>query len=89
MATVQVALKGPTAAAVKAKAEAVAHETGVSLTPLSATASFENTGGRHEPVEVIQAFHGHYLDEAQLRAVLAPFEDEDIDPRAGVRVVVL
>jgi hypothetical protein len=88
MATVQVALNGPSPAAVQARLEEVARATELSLSPVSVTASFtvgEPTTGH----EITSAIHGLSLSENEIRAKLAPFENEDVDPRTGVRFVVL
>jgi len=89
MASVNVSATGPSDAAVRARLEAIARETGLSLNPINARASFETTAGVAGPFEVIHSFHGLSLDEPQVRAALAPFDDAEADPHTGVRVVVL
>ncbi len=88
MGTVQIALKGPSAAAVQARLEAIARDAGVDLSPFNVTASFV-AGAPTTSYEMISALHAPSLDEDEIRAKLAPFENEDADPQVGVRFVVL
>lgn len=88
MASVQVALKGPSAAAVQARLEEIAREAGVDLSPVHATASF-TAGTPTTGHEIVSAIHAPSLDEEHLRAKLAPFVDEDADPLVAVRFSVL
>jgi hypothetical protein len=89
MASVDVSASGPSDVAVRARLEAIARETGLSLNPINARASFVTAGGLAGPFEVIHSFHGPSLTEAQVRTALGPYEDAQADPNAGVRVVVL
>jgi hypothetical protein len=88
MASVQVALKGPSGAAVQAKVEDVARQARLDVSPVNAHASFE-AGAPTTTYELIQSLHGPSLSNDEIRARLAPFEDEAIDPTVGVRFVVL
>lgn len=88
MASVQVALKGPSDAAVKAKVEDVARQAGLDRSPVNAHASFE-AGAPTTTYELIQSLHGPSLSNDEIRTRLAPFEDETADPTVGVRFVVL
>jgi hypothetical protein len=88
MASVQVALKGPSGAAVQARVEDVARRAGLEVSPVNAHASFE-AGPSPNPYELIQSLHAPSLSNDELRARLAPFEDEAVDPTVGVRFVVL
>lgn len=88
MASVQVALKGPSRAAIQAKIEDVARQASLDVSPMNAQASFV-TGAPAESCELIQSLHCPSLSEDEIRELLAPLEDEDADPAVGVRFVVL
>ncbi len=88
MASVQVALKGPSRAAVQAKIEDVARQAGLDVSPISAVANFV-TGAPVDSCELIQSLHGPSLSEDEIRGRLAPLEDETADPTVSVRFVVL
>jgi hypothetical protein len=88
MASVRVALKGPSRAAIQAKIEDVARQTGLDVRPMNAEARFE-AGAPVDSCELIQSLHGPSLSEDEIRGRLAPFEDEAADPTVGVRFVVL
>jgi hypothetical protein len=88
MASVQVALKGPSRGVVQAKIEEVARQAELDLSPINAEARFE-AGGQTETCELIQSLHGPSLSQNEIKARLAPFEDETTDPTVGVRLVVL
>jgi hypothetical protein len=88
MASVQVALKGPSAAAVQARLEEIARDAGVDLSPVQAMAGF-TAGTPTTDHEIVSAMHAPALDEDHLRVKLAPFVDEDADPLVAVRFTVL
>ncbi len=72
----------------RAKIEEVARKAELDLSPVNVRAGF-TAGAPPETHEVIQSVHGPSLTEDQLRARLAPYEDETTDPTVGVRFVVL
>lgn len=72
----------------RAKIEEVARKAELNLSPLNVRAGF-TAGAPTETHEVIQSIHGPALSEDDLRARLAPYEDEITDPTVGVRFVVL
>jgi hypothetical protein len=88
MASVNVALKGPSTTEVQARLQEIAREAGVDLHPLHATASF-TAGAPVSTYEMTSALHAPSLTEEELRARLAPFVDETADPERAVRFVVL
>jgi hypothetical protein len=87
MASVHVALVGPSAAAVHARLEEIARVAEVSLSPMHATAR-STFGAPSSTYDMTTSLHAPSLDDEQLRAKLAPFEDESVDPHVGVRFVL-
>lgn len=72
----------------QAKIEEVARKAELDLSPTNAQAHFE-AGAPTDTCELIQSLHGPSLSNDEIRARLAPFEDETADPTASVRFVVL
>jgi hypothetical protein len=88
MASVNVALGGPSSTEVQARLRHIASQAEVELSPLYATASF-TAGAPVSTYEMTTALHAPPLNDAELRAQLAPFVDEEADPHVAVRFVVL
>ncbi len=88
MASLDVALKGPSQAAVVARLEQIAREAQLDLRPFHATASF-TAGAPVSTYEMTTAIHGPSLSEDELRARLGRFVDEASDPQVAVRFVIL
>jgi hypothetical protein len=88
MASVNVALNGPSSLAVQTRLQQIAHDAQVNLHPLYATASF-TAGAPVSSYEMTTAIHAPPLTNAELRAKLEPYVDAQADPLVGVRFVLL
>jgi hypothetical protein len=89
MASVQVALKGPSRSAVQGRLEEIARLPGLDLSPVNMAWGTIVTGSLTSSIELTSSIHGPSLSAEQIRAMLAPFEDETADPTNAVRFVVL
>lgn len=88
MASLNVALVGPSSAEVQARLQQIAREAEVDLSPFHATASF-TAGAPVSTYDMTTTLHAPSLSEDELRAKLEPFVDETADPNVGVRFVLL
>jgi hypothetical protein len=87
MASVRVALSGPSHAALQARVEQIAREAELRVSPYNQVNEMTSDGT--PTYKSMWWLESSSLDETQLRAALTPFLDEDADPEVDVRVVIL
>jgi hypothetical protein len=87
MGSVQVALLGPSAAAVQTRLQEIAGAVEAEVSPFNVIAGFD-TDGSTTTHEAISAILAQSLSDDELAARLMAFQDETVNPHEGVRFIV-